>query len=173
MAIVKTLIIFDFDDTLVKTGSRIYVTHASGKSEYLTPGQYAVYKPKPGDEFDYGEFEQLVNPQSILKYNRFLIAVTKRCSTCDVVILTARGHPEPVAQYLKSIGITSGVRIKTLDSSNPIAKKNYVRNKALKGGYTDIVFYDDSYKNISAVESLGKEFNGKVRFHTHLVPSWH
>ena len=46
----KKLRVFDFDDTLVKTTSFIYVTN-KGKTRKLTPGQYAVYKEKPGDEF--------------------------------------------------------------------------------------------------------------------------
>ena len=48
----KKLRVFDFDDTLVKTTSYIYVTN-NGKKRKLTPGQYAIYKEKPGDEFDF------------------------------------------------------------------------------------------------------------------------
>ena len=53
----KKLRVFDFDDTLVKTTSFIYVTN-KGKTRKLTPGQYAVYKEKPGDEFDFKDFER-------------------------------------------------------------------------------------------------------------------
>jgi phosphoglycolate phosphatase-like HAD superfamily hydrolase len=38
----KKLRVFDFDDTLVKTTSFIYVTN-NGKKSKLTPGEYAVY----------------------------------------------------------------------------------------------------------------------------------
>ena len=38
----KKLRVFDFDDTLVKTTSFIYVTN-KGKTRKLTPGQYALY----------------------------------------------------------------------------------------------------------------------------------
>ena len=38
----KKLRVFDFDDTLVKTTSFIYVTNGSKKRK-LTPGEYAVY----------------------------------------------------------------------------------------------------------------------------------
>ena len=43
---------FDFDDVLVRTTSFIYVTHKNGKTSKLSPGQYAVYKEKPGDVFE-------------------------------------------------------------------------------------------------------------------------
>ena len=51
----KKLRIFDFDDTLVKTTSFIYITQSNGKKLKLTPGQYAVYNEKPGDEFDFSD----------------------------------------------------------------------------------------------------------------------
>ena len=34
----KKLRVFDFDDTLVKTNSHIYITHKDGKKSKLTPG---------------------------------------------------------------------------------------------------------------------------------------
>jgi hypothetical protein len=50
--------VFDFDDTLVKTKSRIYLTTKEGRLVALTPGEYAVYEPQPGDVFDYSEFDE-------------------------------------------------------------------------------------------------------------------
>jgi hypothetical protein len=41
----KKLRVFDFDDTLVKTKSHIYVKHGDGKESKLTPGEYAIYEP--------------------------------------------------------------------------------------------------------------------------------
>ena len=57
----KKLRVFDFDDTLVKTTSFIYVTN-NGKKKKLTPGEYAVYNEKPGDEFDFSDFSKVQNP---------------------------------------------------------------------------------------------------------------
>jgi len=67
----KKLRVFDFDDTLVKTTSFIYVTN-KGKKKKLTPGQYAVYNEKPGDEFDYTDFEKVQNPNEIKKITKVL-----------------------------------------------------------------------------------------------------
>jgi len=60
----KKLRVFDFDDTLVKTNSKIYITN-KGKKKTLTPGEYAVYKPKPNDEFDYSDFSKVTEPKQI------------------------------------------------------------------------------------------------------------
>ena len=40
----KNLRIFDFDDTLVKTTSFIYITHKDGNKSKLPPAQYANWK---------------------------------------------------------------------------------------------------------------------------------
>ncbi len=54
----KKLRVFDFDDTLVKTNSFIYVKHSGGKESKLTPGEYAIYEPKADDQFDFSDFEK-------------------------------------------------------------------------------------------------------------------
>jgi phosphoglycolate phosphatase-like HAD superfamily hydrolase len=68
----KKLRVFDFDDTLVKTSSYIYVTHKDGRKSKLTPGQYAVYKEKEGDVFDFRDFQQVKNPKVIKGYFQLL-----------------------------------------------------------------------------------------------------
>ena len=47
--------VFDFDDTLVKSNSKVYVVN-KGKKKTLTPGQFAIYKKKSGDEFDFSDY---------------------------------------------------------------------------------------------------------------------
>ena len=46
----KKLRVFDFDDTLVKSNSKVYVTN-NGKKKTLTPGEFAIYNKKDVDEF--------------------------------------------------------------------------------------------------------------------------
>ena len=64
----KKLRIFDFDDTLVKTNSFIYVTHKDGRKSKLNPGQYAVYNEKPGDVMDFTDFQKVTDPKLIKGY---------------------------------------------------------------------------------------------------------
>ena len=56
--------VFDFDDTLVKSNSRIKITN-NNKVTMLTPAEYAVYDPRAGDEFDFSEFDELISPKEI------------------------------------------------------------------------------------------------------------
>ena len=61
----KKIRVFDFDDTLVRTDGVIRVTTKNGLVKELSPAQYAVYDPKPGDSFDYSDFEKVLNPQPV------------------------------------------------------------------------------------------------------------
>lgn len=154
----QKLRILDFDDTLVKSKSNIYVrNNQTGKSFTLTPGEYAVYDPKPGDEFDYSEFSKLISPTAIKKYNDLLKRFLKASGNRKIVILTARGSIKPIGQYLKSIGITSGVQMVGLANSDPMAKQRYVE-KMIKAGYKDVFFIDDSVKNVKAISKLKSRY---------------
>ena len=165
----KRLAAFDFDNTLVISDSKVKVTHANGSVEYLNSHDYAKYNKKPDDKLDYSDFDKLVNPKLMSRYLKILRA-SMRAPDTDVIIVTARGNEKPIAEYLKTLGITSGVKIKPLDSSNPVAKKKYIRNRAKKYNYSDIYFFDDSPDNQKAVDSLRDDPEVSAMIHTHLVP---
>ena len=99
----KKLRIFDFDDTLVKTTSYIYITHSNGKKSKLTPGEYAVYNEKPGDEFDFSDFQKVQDPLEIKKITKVLRRIMQSSGGDGVYILTARAAYHPIKQYLKDI----------------------------------------------------------------------
>ena len=56
----KKLRVFDFDDTLVKSNSKVFVIN-KGKKKTLTAREFAIYKQKPGDEFDFLNLIKLLN----------------------------------------------------------------------------------------------------------------
>ena len=60
----KKLRVFDFDDTLVKSNSKVFVIN-KGKKKTLTPGEFAIYNKKPGDEFDFSDFDKVIEPKKI------------------------------------------------------------------------------------------------------------
>lgn len=158
----KKLRIFDFDDTLVKTNSFIYITHKNGKKSKLTPGEYAVYKEKHGDEFDYSDFEKVIDPTEIKKMTRVFKTMAQK-SSGDLYILTARAAYKPVKDYVKDIGIKN-VYVVALGSNNPQDKADWIEDKIDNDGYDDIYFADDSPKNIKAAKRmLSKKPNIKYR----------
>jgi HAD superfamily hydrolase (TIGR01509 family) len=159
----KNLRIFDFDDTIVKTNSYIYVTHKNGMKSKLTPGQYAVYTEKPGDVYDFKDFEQVKEPQEIQKITKILRGIVQKSKEV-VYILTARASYQPIKKYLSDIGINSNkIYVVALASNNPKDKADWIENMIDKEGYDDIYFVDDSEKNVSAAKQMLRTKNVKWR----------
>lgn len=167
----KKLRVFDFDDTLVKTNSFIYVKHGSGKQSKLTPGEYAVYEPKSDDQFDFSDFEKVQEPQEIKGITKLLKTVAKSEGERKVVILTARSAYKPVKDYLKDIGL-DGMYVVALGDSDPQKKADWIEDK-IKKGYNDVFFIDDSHKNVAAVGKLKEKYPNikmKVQHVKHDIP---
>ena len=150
----KKLRVFDFDDTLVKSNSRIHVTN-KGKRKTLTTGEYAIYKAKSGDEFDFSDFDKVIQPKKIKAMFRVFKNIYKASGNRRLTILTARAAYKPVRQFFKDIGYD--VYVVALSSSNPKDKSDWIE-KQIKDGYDDVLFFDDSRKNIKAVKKLEKQY---------------
>ena len=151
----KKLRIFDFDDTLVKTTSYIYITHSDGKKSKLTPGQYAVYNEKPGDEFDFSDFQKVQDPKEIKSITKVLRRIMNSSGGDGVYILTARAAYKPIKQYLKDIGVNSNkIFVVALASNNPKDKADWIEKKIDNEGYDDVYFADDSQKNVDATKKM-------------------
>lgn len=162
----KALRVFDFDDTLATTVSYIYVKHRDGSETKLDPAEYAKYDEKPGDEYDFRDFNRMLNNPKVIKKNFKLLQQMLDNPQKKVTILTARKLAFPVRKFFKD---TYGmdVYVVALGSNNPKDKADWIE-KHIKKGYTDIAFMDDSSKNIRAVDSLKSKYPD-VRIRTHLV----
>jgi phosphoglycolate phosphatase-like HAD superfamily hydrolase len=161
----KKLRVFDFDDTLVKTTSFIYITN-NGKKKKLTPGEYAVYKEKPNDIFDFSDFNKVQDPQEIKKITNIFRKVVQSSGGAGVHILTARSAYKPIRQYLKDIGINmSKIYVTALASNNPKDKADWIEDKIDNEGYDDVYFADDSPKNVEATKKMlrGKDIKWRVQ----------
>lgn len=149
---VKKLRVFDMDDTLITSQSRVIVNHADGNRSYLTPGEYAVYVKNPDDEMDYSEFSKLVNPREVKAMTKVLRIFYQAAGYRKLTILTARGHEAPLREFLEDIGIKN-IEIIALGDSDPEKKAEWIEDR-IGEGYNDIFFADDSHKNIAAVSRL-------------------
>lgn len=153
----KVALISDFDDTLVNTKSNIHIIKADGTKLTLTPAEYAVYNADDTDKFDFSEFDKLIDPTPIPRYVRLMKKAIKDERVSKVVVLTARGHAGPVKQFLRSVGVNGGVKIVTLNSADPVKKKEYIERQIQKG-YTRIAFMDDSPRNVAAAKELHAKY---------------
>jgi len=164
--------VFDFDDTLAITDSMIILNKASGEQIRQTPGEWAVYKPQPGDEFDYSEFGgELKNPREIKDYTSILRRVLGAgVNGRKAVILTARAEAarQGIINFLQDIGLNvNDIEIVTLGESDPQFKARWIEDK-INDGYDDVYFVDDSDKNINAVQALSVKYP-EIKLRTQLV----
>jgi hypothetical protein len=165
----RKLWVFDFDDTLVKTDAVTHVTNTeTGEKFDLTPGEYAVYDRQPGDEFDYTDFEKLINPRPIVWVNRILHNVHVTHGSGALVVLSARSYDKPISQYLASIGL-SDVEVATLNTAAPAAKAEWISARIERDGLTAVEFFDDSHKNVAVVEALRHQHPGVNIIARHIV----
>ena len=155
----RKLRVFDFDDTLASTNGKIHTTFESGKKKSLTPAEYALYFPnrKKGDKFDYTDFQKLIEPKAIPKVVNIMKNMVKAAGERYVMILTARrGSYQPIKNFMKTLGLN--VKIITLGSGDPWDKIDWIGNQIEKGNFDDVMFFDDSIKNIKAVEMLRDKY---------------
>ena len=146
--------VFDFDDTLVSTNSVIRMTN-NGVSLSMSPGEYAAYIERDGDEFDFSDFDKVKDPK-----RKSMMTVFKRRVEANkgrgVVVLTARAPSakRSVSGYLRSVVgdyAMKNIEVVTLGSSDPFDKALWIRDKVLSEGVTDVYFADDSWPNCRAV----------------------
>lgn len=155
----KTLSIFDFDDTLATADAWIYVKHKSGKESKLDPAEFAVYDEKPGDEFDFRDFDSMLKNPKIIKKNFKLLVKqidkARKTTGRKVTILTARALGYPVKHFFKTMGLD--VYVVPVASADPKVKAKWVEDK-IKSGYDTIYFMDDSKKNIDTMKNMLKKY---------------
>ena len=151
----KKLRVFDFDDTLVKSNSKVFLVR-NGKRKDMTPGEFAIYKKKPGDEFDFSEFDRVIEPKQIKAMFKVFKNIYKASGSRRLTILTARAEYKPVRKFLKDVGFTD-VYVVALGDANPQKKADWIESQ-IKKGYDDILFLDDSPKNVSAVKKLKQKY---------------
>ena len=147
------LTIFDFDDTLVRShGAKVRVRHDDGSTSEMTSAEYAAYEKRPGDEFDYSDFE--LYPQDAEPIRETFSALRRsQAAGHDVMVLTARGSWKPVSRYLDDNGLGSVV-VYAVGSSNPMAKARAVIGLVRRFDYELVEVYEDNLNNIRAIKKV-------------------
>ena len=152
----KSLSVFDFDDTLAFTDSWVYVKKN---------GEFAVHKLKPGESYDFRDFDRMLRNPKIIKKNVELLRKQLKKVGRRVTILTARAVGFPVKHFFKTLGID--VYVVAVGSADPKVKADWIEDH-IKKGYNPVYFMDDSSKNIAAVDKLKKKYP-RTRIVTQLV----
>lgn len=155
---VKSLYVFDFDDTLAWTSSHVRVRRKGQLHRVLKPHEYAKYQKQPEDEVDYSDFARLIDPEVIeLTMDEMQQAYSRGDK---VIVLTARGPSakDDIGAFLEMHGvILEPEDIVTLNNSDPAAKGDYVAQMIIEMGFNHVEFFDDSEANVRAVYRAARD----------------
>ncbi len=151
---IKKIRIFDFDDTLARSNSKVFAIK-SGERVEMSAEEFAnngAQMLADGYNFDFTDFNIVRDgkPGPLLDIAKKIQAAR---GTEDVFVLTARA-PEsqgPIKDFLDSVGLNIPLsNITGLGNSTGAAKAKWVVEKAAEG-YNDFYFADDAYQNVKAV----------------------
>lgn len=151
--------VFDFDDTLAKTDSKVLYKLPDGTEGSLDANQFAEQYNSlkdAGATFDYSEFNQVKKGEKgplALLAKKMVDSKGER----DIFVLTARPgeSAEAIKTFLRAVlGISIPLKnITGLADGSPGAKAFWVAEKVSEG-YNDIFFADDSKANVDAVNNM-------------------
>lgn len=162
--------IFDFDDTLCNTDSKVIIRKENGDVLTLSSEEFAVHKVEEGDFVDFKEFNKVVKP-SVRKHR--IVLERMLWSNTNVVICTARhiGARKAIREWLvEEFGRKAyQIDIVCLGDSTPEAKANvaieYVENyhREFSKHLKEVYFCDDSWKNVRAVGDALDNYDIKMK----------
>ena len=165
--------VFDVDDTLVVTDSKIRVTdHKTGEVVVLTPQEFNEYEAQPHHTQDYSDFQCI----EILKAGRIIhwvLDILKNTleESKAVGIVTARDNSKLMRDFLlhHNIDINPDFIFAVSDPIDydiikPIAvRKKQAFKKLVDLGFNSFRFYDDDKENLTLVKSLEKELDINIK----------
>lgn len=174
----RKLVIFDIDDTLVHTDTKVHVIKDGETVAELNSHEFTHYKLKPGEEFDFGRFRDAREFFEKSRPNLTMINQLKRDIETGnkVVMVTARedfNDREIFLNTFRRFGIDMN-RVHVYRAGNiksKIAtqdkKKIIIRQLLDNDDYSKAIMYDDAVPNLTAFISLKKEYPD-VKFY-----AWH
>lgn len=174
----KKLVIFDIDDTLVHTQTKVHVIKDGKVIDSLNSHDFTHYKLKPGEEFDFGDFRDAREFFEKSKPIIPMINLLKRDINTGnkVVMVTARADFNDRELFLdtfRKYGVDMS-KVHVYRAGNMQGKistenkKKLIINQLLeKDNYDKAIMYDDAVPNLNAFVSLKKE-HPDTRFY-----AWH
>ena len=144
------LFIFDFDDTLAVTDSRVKVIR-NGQEIIMTSREFAHFPFNPStDQLDFGDFQRAQG--TLIKDT---VAEMQRAMGAghDVFIVTARAIAKPVEEFLTN---EIGSHPPVIATAGSEGKTPWLKNQLNKEEYQRVVVYEDCKKNIRALKDVAE-----------------
>ena len=170
----EKLVIFDLDDTLIKTDAKIKIIDSNTGEviEELTPAEFNFYSNKISNHFL--NFEDFECPE-ILRKARFINRIFNKFKKyysqgIPVSIVTARSSSRLIRDFLLSNGIdvhpdlVIAINDPQYDFEGTISQR---KQKAIldliDNGYTDLIFFDDNHDNLKLAKEVEGYKNSKIK----------
>ena len=172
------LVIFDIDDTLVHTQTKVHVVKDGQVVKSLNSHEFTHYKLQDGEQFDFGAFrdakEFFDNAKPIIP---MLNQLKQDIATGNkVVMVTARADFDDRELFLdtfRKYGVDMS-KVHVYRAGNMTGKiqteekkKIIIRNLLNNGRYTKAIMYDDAEPNLQSFVELKAEYP-KTKFY-----AWH
>ena len=163
------LVIFDIDDTLVHTQTKVHVVKDGQIVKSLNSHEFTHYKLQDGEQFDFGAFrdakEFFDNAKPIIP---MLNQLKQDIATGNkVVMVTARADFDDRELFLdtfRKYGVNMN-RVHVYRAGNMTGKiqteekkKIIIRKLLDQGRYTKAIMYDDAEPNLQSFVELKKEY---------------
>ena len=173
----KSITIFDVDDSLVVTKSKIKVHNPkTGFSTELTPQEFNTFQQRSNDKMDFSDFQ---NP-NILKGGliiEWVFEILKRtiAKGQPVGIITARDNADLIYDFLSHHGVRIdpqyifAINDPSLGFTGSTAeKKKEAFMKFISMGFRNFKFFDDDKENVNIAKRLARE-NKNIRMDATLI----
>ena len=166
---IKSLYVFDIDDTLFQTTARAKVTNSKGEVKFLNSEELKDFKIKDDETICFAEFK---DSKKFANESRPIKPIIKRAQDCikeaangsKTILLTARSDfdcKDLFLEYLKSSGLDINhiyveragnfAKLKTAEAKKLIISK-YLESHQYQAAY----LFDDSMDNIQSFVQLKK-----------------
>ncbi len=173
----KKLVIFDIDDTLVNTQTKVHVIKNNQVIKSLNSHDFTHYKLQPGEEFDFGDFR---NAREFFEKSKPIIPMMRQlkqdiATGNKVVMVTARADFDDKELFLDTFR-KYGVDIDKVhvyragnskQGTTEERKKAIIKNLLDKDNYSKAIMYDDAKPNLHTFIELKKD-HPRTRFY-----AWH
>ena len=175
------LVIFDIDDTLVHTQTKVHVIRDGRTVRSLNSHDFTHYKLKPGESFDFGDFQDarefFTNARPIIP---LMNQLKKDIATGNkVVMVTARSDFNDRELFLdtfRKYGVDMS-RVHVYRAGNikqkiqtEEKKKIIIRHLLDQAPYTKAIMYDDAVPNLQSFVELKQEYPNTKFYAWHVSP---
>jgi len=173
----KKLVVFDIDDTLVHTQTKVHVVKDGEIINSLNSHDFTHYKLKPGESFDFEDFR---NAREFFEKSKPIIPMMQQlrqdiATGNKVVMVTARADFDDKELFLdtfRKYGIDmSKVHVyragNSKEGSTEDRKKAIIKRLLDQDNYSKAIMYDDAKPNLHTFIELKKD-HPRTRFY-----AWH